>query len=58
MEEQTAAALANVSGALRAAGCMATKDIVKVTVYMADIAQKAAFEVAYTKWAGDAKPAR
>jgi 2-iminobutanoate/2-iminopropanoate deaminase len=50
-------ALRNLGAVLEAAGC-SHADIVKTTVFLADMADFAAFNAAYAAHLGEAKPAR
>lgn len=55
--EQTAQCLANITAILRAAGAEISQ-VVKTTVYLADIADFAAMNDAYAEVFGEAAPAR
>lgn len=57
LAEQAALALRNVEAALAAAGCGWT-DVIKVTVYLAGVEHWPAFDAAYRRMLGDARPAR
>lgn len=57
IEEQTMITLGNVARILGAAGATVT-DIVKVSVFLRDIADFAAMNAAYSAFFGDHKPAR
>lgn len=49
--------LGNLDAVLRAAGC-ARSDVVKATVYLADLADFAALNAAYAEFFGEHRPAR
>jgi 2-iminobutanoate/2-iminopropanoate deaminase len=57
MEEQALQALRNLEAVVKAAGG-SRKDVVKVTVYIPDIAQWGTVNRIYSKFFGDHKPAR
>lgn len=56
-DEQVTQVLANVQAVLHACGS-GIERLVQVRVYVDDIANWPAFNAAYAKWAGNAKPAR
>lgn len=57
IEAQTEQVIRNLSAVLKAAGTDWSR-VVKTTVFMADMGDFAAFNAAYEKLIGDAKPAR
>lgn len=57
LDEQATLALRNVEAALAAAGC-GWRDVMKVTVYLAGVEHWPAFDQAYRRVLGDARPAR
>jgi 2-iminobutanoate/2-iminopropanoate deaminase len=57
LEGQTRRALANVGAILAAAGC-AWRDVVKTTVFLADMADFAAFNAIYAEVVSEPYPAR
>lgn len=57
LEEQAELALANVEAALAAAGC-GWGHVLKVTVYLAGVEHWPAFDAAYRRVLGRARPAR
>lgn len=57
LDEQAVLALRNVEAALAAAGC-GWHDVMKVTVYLAGVEHWPAFDQAYRRALGDARPAR
>lgn len=57
LEAQARRALANLSGILAAAGCT-WKDVVKTTVYLADMADFAAMNAVYAEAVSQPYPAR
>jgi 2-iminobutanoate/2-iminopropanoate deaminase len=56
-EDQARQVLANVAGALEAAGS-GVSSLVQVRVYVTDIAHWPAFNAIYAAWAGTSRPAR
>ena len=56
-EDQARQVLANVAGALEAAGS-GVSSLVQVRVYVTDIAHWPAFNAIYAAWAGASRPAR
>lgn len=56
-EEQAKQVLANADAILKAAGC-SRDDVIKSTVYVADISQWPAFNKIYATFFGDHRPAR
>lgn len=56
-EVQARQVLANVAGALEAAGSSVSRQV-QVRVYVTDIAMWPAFNAIYAAWAGDSRPAR
>lgn len=57
LEAQARRALANIEAILRAAGC-SWKDVVKTTVYLADMGDFAAFNAVYAQVVSEPYPAR
>lgn len=57
IEEQTRMTLANLEAVANAGGGT-LRDAVKVTVYLADIGDWAAFNAVYEQWFGEVKPVR
>jgi 2-iminobutanoate/2-iminopropanoate deaminase len=57
VEEQTLRALRNMEAVLRAADC-GKDDVLKVTVYIPDIAKWSAVNAVYASFFGDHRPAR
>jgi reactive intermediate/imine deaminase len=56
-EAQTRQTLANLASILKAGGC-GVRDVVKVTVFISDMAHWAAFNAIYAEAFGDHRPAR
>ena len=57
IEAQTRRVLANLAAVLEAAGA-SWRSVLRVTVYLADIGDFAAFNAVYAETLGDARPAR
>ena len=57
IEEQAEMALSNLKAVLEAAGS-SVADLLRVTVYVADISEFARFNAVYERFLGDARPAR
>ncbi len=57
IEEQTRRAIQNLSAVLAQAG-LSLSDVVKTTVFMADLGEFAAMNAVYAEMFGDTKPAR
>ena len=57
LEAQVRRALANIEAILRAAGC-SWRDVVKTTVYLADMSDFAAFNAVYAQVVSEPYPAR